>query len=240
MKQLVQEVSKSGKIGASDFIKQLTVHFRHFKNKFRKEPEIHSSAMELCLSCAFGSCSKEHSHTSAEIDSLYSTIHSIEEGIQDVPAAAEKDPLSKKLDESLAKFKLYLAHLLRTKHQGSYSQFVVSNLKPGELINYNMILELGKYSREIQCQFYGRQGLSLHGFYVIAKTEEENRESGVVDLWCEDTKQDSCFTQSALDIGFKWLEDKYPGFSVHLFSGLIESMTNCHGSWVEVVGRGCG
>ena len=89
---------------ASDLIKQLTVHFRYFKNKFRKEPEIHSSAMELCLSYAFGSCCKEHLHTSAEIDSFYSTVHLLEEGIQDVPTAAEKAPLSKKLDESLATF----------------------------------------------------------------------------------------------------------------------------------------
>ena len=85
-----------------------------------------------------------------------------------------------------------------------------------------MKLELGKYSRETQRQFYGKRGLSLHGFYVIAKTEEGNRESGVVDLWCEDTKQDSWFTQSALDIGFKWLEDKYPGSIVYLFSGIID------------------
>lgn len=64
------------------------------------------------------------------------------------------------------------------------------------------------------------------------KTEDGRRESGVVDLWREDTKQDSWFTQSALDIGFKWLEDKYPGFSVYLFSGkclcyLYSNVTMC-------------
>ena len=32
----------------------------------------------------------------------------------------------------------------------------------------------------------------------------------------------SWFTQSALDIGFKWLEDKYPGSIVYLFSGIID------------------
>lgn len=225
LKQLVQDVgSKSGTIAASDVIKQLTVHFRYFKNKFRKEPEIHSSAKELCLTYAFGSCSKDHLHTSAEIDSFYTTIDSIEKGIQDIPIAAEKADLSKKLSELLTNFQLYLAHLLRTKHQATYYQFVLSNLKPGELvviIDYKMKLELGKYSRETQRQFYGKRGPSLHGFYVVAKTEEGIRESGVVDLWCEDTKQDSWFSQSALDIGFKWLEDKYPGFSVYLFSGIF-------------------
>ena len=124
-----------------------------------------------------------------------------------------------------------MGHLLRTKHQASFYQFVVSNLKPGELvviIDYKMKLELGKYSRETQRQFYGKRGLSLHGFYVIAKTQEGNREAGVVDLWCEDTKQDSWFTQSALDIGFQWLEEKYPGYSVYLFSGrLYYLMVDC-------------
>lgn len=116
---------------------------------------------------------------------------------------------------------LYLAHLLRTKHQASYYQFVLSNVKPSELvviIDYKMKLELEKYSQETQRQFYGKRGLSLHGFYVVAKTTEGIRESGVVDLWCEDTKQDSWFSQSALDIGFKCLQDKYPSFSVYLFS----------------------
>ena len=81
-KQLVQEVaSKRGKILASDLIKQLTVHFRYFKKKFGREPETHSSAMELYLSYAFGSCSVDHPHTSAKIDAFYSTIHSIEEDI---------------------------------------------------------------------------------------------------------------------------------------------------------------
>ena len=103
LKQLVQEVaSKSGTIVASDVIKQLTVHFRYFKNKFRKEPETHSSAKEPCLTYAFGSCSKDHSHTSAELDSFFATIDSIEKGVQDVPIAAEKAGLSKKLSELLS------------------------------------------------------------------------------------------------------------------------------------------
>ena len=45
------------------------------------------------------------------------------------------------------------------------------------------------------------------------------RDVEVIDVWSEDTKQDSWFTQSALDIGFAWLESVYPGFSVYLFSG---------------------
>ena len=88
-----------------------------------------------------------------------------------------------------------------------------------------MKLDLGKYSRETQRQFYGKRGLSLHFFFVIAKTEEGSRESGVVDLWCEDTKQDGWFTQSALDVGFTWLERNYPGYNVYLFSGMSNRNT---------------
>ena len=62
-----------------------------------------------------------------------------------MPTAAEKAPLSEKLDESVAKCELYLPHLLHTKHQASYFQFVVSNLKLDKLvviIHYKMKLEL--------------------------------------------------------------------------------------------------
>ena len=51
------------------------------------------------------------------------------------------------------------------------------------------------------------------------KVEEGVRNIEVIDLLSEDTKQDAWFTQSSLDIGFKWLESVYPGFTVYLFSG---------------------
>lgn len=43
----------------------------------------------------------------------------------------------------------------------------------------------------------------------------------MIDLWSEDTKQDTWFTQSALDICFSWLEIAFPGFRVYLFSGTL-------------------
>ena len=46
-----------------------------------------------------------------------------------------------------------------------------------------------------------------------------NERTEVIDLWSDDTKQDVWFTESALDIGFQWLESVFPGFSVYLFSG---------------------
>ena len=41
----------------------------------------------------------------------------------------------------------------------------------------------------------------------------------VIDLWSEDTKQDAWFSQSAMDVGFRWLEQDLPGYHVYLFSG---------------------
>ena len=57
--------------------------------------------------------------------------------------------------------------------------------------------------------------------------EEGQKNIEVIDLWSEDTKQDAWFTQSALDIGFRWLESFYLGFSVYLFSG----------EWIKVNGQ---
>ena len=82
-----------------------------------------------------------------------------------------------------------------------------------------MKLELGRRTRENQRNWYGKRGISLHGFYVIAQVLPDQRSAKVIDLWSEDTKQDTWFTQSALDIGFRWLESAFPGFKVYLFSG---------------------
>ena len=56
--------------------------------------------------------------------------------------------------------------------------------------------------------------------------EEGQKNIEVIDLWLEDTKQDAWFTQSALDIGFRWLESVL-GFSVYFFSG----------KWIKVNGQ---
>lgn len=73
--------------------------------------------------------------------------------------------------------------------------------------------------KEIQRDWYGKRGISLHGLLVIAQVEENKRISEVLDLWCEDTTQDSWFSQSAMDVGFSWMEQAFPGFRLYLFSG---------------------
>ena len=68
---------------------------------------------------------------------------------------------------------------------------MLKNLKPGEAIvimDYKMKLELSVWSREIQQDWYGKRGIPLHGFYVIAQVAVEERRVEVLDLWCEDTK----------------------------------------------------
>ena len=45
-----------------------------------------------------------------------------------------------------------------------------------------MKLELEKYTRETREQCYGKRGISLTGFFVIAMTEDVSRESRVIDI----------------------------------------------------------
>lgn len=89
------------------------------------------------------------------------------------------------------------------------------------VINYKMKLELGMHAREVQRDWYGKRGISLHGFYVIAQVAPGERQIEVLDLWSEDTKQDAWFTQSALDVGVEWMEKVFPNFHVYLFSGKL-------------------
>lgn len=77
-------------------------------------------------------------------------------------------------------------------------RYVLKNLKPGEavvIIDYKMKLEFGMHAREIQRDRYGKRGISLHGFYVIAQVAVDDRPIEVLDLWSEDTKQDAWLTK---------------------------------------------
>ena len=115
-----------------------------------------------------------------------------------------------------------MGHLIRTKHQAHYYKFILKNLQSGEavvIVAYKMKLELGIRTREIQPDWYGKRGISLHGFLMIAQVDENEHRTEVIDLWSEDSKQDAWFTQSAMDAGFRWLKKELPGYRVYLFSG---------------------
>lgn len=81
-----------------------------------------------------------------------------------------------------------------------------------------MKLELRVRTREIQWDWYGKWGIFLHGFLIIAQVSESERRTEVNNLWSEDTKQDAWFSQSAMDVGFKWMATELPGVRVYLFS----------------------
>lgn len=94
------------------------------------------------------------------------------------------------------------------------------------IADYKMKLELGMHAGEIQRDWYGKRGVSLHGFYVIAQVGPGERRIEVHDVWSEDTKQDAWFTQSALDVGFAWMECLtvfcwYTVVSFHRFGHLL-------------------
>ena len=101
---------------------------------------------------------------------------------------------------------LYASHLLRTKHQADYHKFILNSLEPGDavvIIEYKMKLELGVRLHECQRDWHGKRGISLHGLLVIAQVDANTKVSNILDLWSEDTEQDSWFSQSAMDVGFR-------------------------------------
>ena len=56
--------------------------------------------------------------------------------------------------------------------------------------------------------------ISLHSFLAIAQVREAETRTEVTDLWSEDTKRDAWFSQSAMDVCFRWMEKEFPGFPV--------------------------
>lgn len=92
--------------------------------------------------------------------------------MESVADQRKRDVLLKNWREVITNHKEYLAHLIRTKHQGGYYQYILENLAPGEIviiIDYKMKVELGMRVRENQREWYGKRGISLHGFFVIAQ-----------------------------------------------------------------------
>lgn len=149
---------------------------------------------------AFGSCTEAHPNSCPDVVSLVQVEKVAEEHIMRIADTSEQARLKEELKEVMTSSVLYASHLLRTKHQGNYHKFVLKNLQPGEvvvIIDYKMKLKLGVRLREIQRDWYGKRGISLHGLLAIAQVEENKKVSEVLDLWSEDTKQDSWFSQSA-------------------------------------------
>ena len=80
-----------------------------------------------------------------------------------------RDALGKKLEGLVCNINLFLGHAIRRKHQSDYYEHVIDNLKDGEavvVLDYKMKIETGIKSREIQREWYGKRGISLHGCLV--------------------------------------------------------------------------
>ena len=126
----------------------------------------------MCLDYALGHCSEEHNQYSTNIDEFHKIRKGVEEALKGIPDLSKKDLHSKSWRQIVTNHKNYLAHIVCTKHQGSYYRYVLANLCPGEIvviIDYKMKLELGLRTRENQREWYGKRGISLHGFLVIAQ-----------------------------------------------------------------------
>lgn len=203
-------------------IKAKVVEYQRFcKTQFSKQAERHSPCAELCMNYAFGSCEESHDSSCPDPTALYEvqrTVHLLLASFSSTYSAK----LTAKFQEIMKTHEQYVGHLLRTKPQGNYHKFALEDLLPGEavvIVDYKMKLELGARTREAQRDWYGKRGISLHGFLVIAQISEDKKITEVIDLWSEDTEQDAWFSQSAMDIGFRWMEKELPGFRVYLFSG---------------------
>ncbi|XP_044164132.1 uncharacterized protein LOC122948377 [Acropora millepora] len=180
---------------------------RAYQTFLAKSSERHSTCKELCMSHAFGSCTEEHPDQCAEVTNFYDACKTVSSAIE-LCAPSLRVKLQEKLADTVSTHWEYVGHLLRTKHQADYYQYILKNLRPGEfvvVVDYKMKLELGKPTREIQRDWYGKRGISVHGFYVVAQVEVAERSAEVIDLWSD-------------DIGFSWLESSFPGFRVYLFS----------------------
>ena len=216
------EVETATTVSMKEMTSKVLQHQRYMKTQFANQAERHSPCLELCMNNAFASCTQPHDRCFPEASTLFNVRKDLQELLSNIPSASRQERLKKELDSLMNIHVQYAAHLLRTKHQGEYYKFIQDNLQPGEtivIVDYKMKLELGVRTREVQRDWYGKRGISLHGFLVIAQVSASERRTEVIDLWSEDTKQDAWFSQSAMDIGFQWMAKEFPGIRVYLFSG---------------------
>ena len=213
LSEIEQKVGASLKEEKTKVLKQ-----RFFKNQFSKVAEKHSSCLELCITHAFGFCRESHPNCCSDVVALAKVDKAAQDTINRLANTATKQK------EVMNSHALYASHLWRTKHQADCHKFILNSLQPGDaviIIDYKMNLELGVHLRECQRGWYGKRGISLYGLLVIAQVGATTKVSKVLDLWSEDIKHDSWFSQSAMDVRCGWLEKTFPGFSVYLFSGKL-------------------
>ena len=188
----------------------VTDYQRFCKTQLSRQVKRHSPCAELCMNYAFGSCEEPHVSSCADATALYEVQRTVSNVLSTFSSSNNSDKLTTELQEIMKTHEEYVGHLFCTKHQADYQKFVLDNLQPGEvvvIVDYKMKLELGVCTREAQRNWYGKRGISLHGFLVIAQISEDKKIAEVIDLWSEDTKRDAWFSQSAMDVGgTAWLQ----------------------------------
>lgn len=139
-----------GEFGGGETTFILRCYETFLKTKFSKLAQKHSPCLELCKTHAFASCSEQHQAVSSDILVMHNVHSSISQSLDPPSDEPTKCDLHARLQEFFKVHYDYLAHLLRTKHQGDYYKYVLKNLKPGEcvmIIDYKMRLELGQRFR---------------------------------------------------------------------------------------------
>jgi len=125
-----------------------------------------------CLDYALGLCSEEHNQYSSYVDKFHKIRKEVKGAVEGVVDLPKKASFSKSWDQIDSNHKEYHAHIVRTKHQGCYYHYVLANLCSGEIVlimDYKMKVELGLRTLENQREWYGKRGISLHGFLIIAQ-----------------------------------------------------------------------
>ena len=105
----------------------------------------------MCLDYAIGDFSAEHDHFSLNIEQFHEVRKQVTEAVERVSDQEKNVSLVKLWRQVLSNHDEYLAHLIRTKHQGGYYQYILNNLSPGDIvviIDYKMKVELGMRKRE--------------------------------------------------------------------------------------------
>ena len=87
---------------------------------------------------------------SSYVDNFHKIRKEVKEAVEGVVDLPKKASFSKPWDQIDSNHKEYLAHIVRTKHQGCYYRYVLANLCPGEIVlimDYKMKVELGLRTR---------------------------------------------------------------------------------------------
>lgn len=113
--------------------KKLRAHQTFLKGKLSKLVGRHSTYLELCMRHTLGSCSDEHPGISVDFTVFYDACETLSVSLENCEAKG-KAKRKEKLHEAVNTHCDYVGHLICTRHQAYYYQYVLRNLKLGECV----------------------------------------------------------------------------------------------------------